>query len=134
MSDGEPKIGRPPFVPSKAQRKRVAIVAGAGMSHEHIALALGISRPTLYKYFEEELTVGAYKCLCEVSEAMFREAKKGNTAAAKVYAQLAPKLAAAPDLTAPELPEGKKAQQKADAITAQAGTSWETLLKPISVQ
>ena len=120
--------GRPPFQPTKAQQRRVSIAAGAGWSHEEIAIALEISRPTLEKYFAQELTVGAYQRRAEVIEAMYRTAKKGNVAAQKAYAALGPHVAAPPLQKDPEKPEGKKAQAQADAVTAQHGTEWADLL------
>lgn len=119
------------FEPTKKQRREVSISAGAGVSHEEMALGLGISRPTLEKHFAYELTTGAYKRRQEVLNAMFRAAKKGNVAAQKAYAAMAPKLAA-PPLPPPDAdkPEGKKAQAQAAAVTAQTGTEWAELLSP----
>jgi hypothetical protein len=102
----------------------VAIAAGAGMSHEEIALGLGISRPTLEKHFERELSIGAYEKRLEVLDAMHRCAKKGNVAAQKAYVALTPAIAAPPQ----EKPKGKKEQAQDDAKTAAAGTAWEELL------
>lgn len=103
------------------------------MTHEEIALGIGISKPTLEKHFEHELSVGAYQRRLEVLEAMFRKAISGNVAAQKAYAAIEPKPAAPPlpaDLPADAKPEGKKAQAQADAVTAAAGTDWEGLLRP----
>lgn len=115
------------FEPTKKQRREVSIAAGAGVSHEEMALGLGISRPTLAKHFAYELTTGAYKRRQEVLNAMFKAAKNGNVAAQKAYAAMTPRVAAPPSLDEPA-PEGKKAQRQADAKTAQVGTDWETLL------
>lgn len=102
------------------------------MSHEEIALALGISRVTLVKHFGHELTVGAYQRRMEVLEAVHRAARKGNVAAAKAYSQLTPRIAAPPETPVDDAPKGKKAQAQADAGTAQVGTEWESLLRPPS--
>lgn len=125
------KRGRPEFQASAAQRRRVAVAAGAGMSHEEIALGLGISRPTLEKHFEHELSIGAYQKRLETLDALHKAAKKGNVAAIKAYNSMTPRVAAPPaEPTKPTVakPEGKKAQQQADAIVAQVGTEWEELL------
>jgi hypothetical protein len=111
-------------------RSMVAAAAGGGMSHEDIALALGIARNTLEKHFEAELSVGAFKKRMEVLAAMVRAAKAGNVAAQKAYLQLQPKPAA-PPLQAPApaaKPAGKKQQADADAKTAAVGTEWADLL------
>lgn len=123
------------FKPTAAQRRTVAIVAGAGVSHEEIALGMGISRPTLEKHFAFELTTGAYQKRQEVLKAMYKAAKSGNVAAQKAYAAMSPRAAAPPLPPEPaNAPEGKKAQAQAAAVSAQAGTEWETLLQPGGVQ
>lgn len=111
-------------------RQAVAAAAGGGMSHEEMAIALSISRNTLEKHFEAELSVGAFKKRMEVLQAMHRAAKGGNVAAQKAYMQLQPRLSAPPvTTTAPKAePLGKKAQADAAALTAGQGTEWETLL------
>jgi hypothetical protein len=116
-------------------RQRVAVAAGGGMAHEEIALALGIARNTLEKHFEHELTIGAYAKRLEVLEALRRAAKRGNVAAARLYMQVEPRSACPPQMPpAKEYGEtekvGKKAQANAEALTAQNGTDWETLLRP----
>ena len=121
------------FEPTAKQRREVAIAAGAGTSHEEMALGLGISRPTLEKHFAYELTTGAYRKRQDALNAMFKAAKKGNVAAQKAYLSMTP-AAAAPPLPAEPVPEGKKAQRQADAKTAQAGTGWETLLPAAPTQ
>lgn len=99
------------------------------MAHEAIAQALGISRNTLEKHFNHELTTGAFKKRLEALDALHRQAKKGNVAAIKAYtaslpgaiAPTAPKPEKAPKL-------GKKEQQQQEALTAQIGTEWQDLL------
>lgn len=122
------KPGRPAFKPTPVQRRKVSIAAGAGMVHEEIALGLGIARNTLEKYFEQELSVGAYSRRLEVLDAMHRTAVKGNVAAQKAYVALTPALAAPP--TPAEKPKGKKAQAQDDAEGAARGTDWDDLLPP----
>lgn len=111
------------------------------MAHEQIALALGIARNTLEKHFEHELTIGAYAKRMEVVEALRRAAKKGNVAAARLYLQVDPQVAAPPyqdrtekpqsaDDAAAEPKRGKKEQAQVDAGEAHLGTGWEGLLKP----
>lgn len=121
------------FKPTKDQRRSVSIAAGARVSHEEIALGLGITRPTLYKYFDFELTTGAYQRREEVLNAMFESAMKGNVAAQKAYMGLTPRVAAPPP-DRPPAQQGKKEQAQAEAVTAQAGTSWESLLPAVPTQ
>jgi predicted transcriptional regulator len=98
------------------------------MSHEEIAIGLGITRPTLSKHYARELTEGAYQRRLEVYQAMHKAAMKGNVSAQKAYAAMVPALEAPPleDDKAPPL--GKKEQANEDAKTAAHGTDWEDLL------
>lgn len=128
--------GRPAFQPTATMRRRVAVCAGGGMSHETIATALGISIPTLRKHFETELTAGAHDKRMQLVEKLHAAALKGNASAIKAYLSMSPeyivppkpKADAQPPAPAPALPEGKKAQQAAHAVVAQNGTDWEALL------
>lgn len=122
-------MGRPAFEPTEEQREEVAIAAGGGMSHERIALALGIDRGTLEKHFEAELAGGAYRKRLDQVVAMYRAGMKGNVAAQKAYLALEPGLAA-PPAEKPAEPLGKKEQKNKDATTAHVGTSWEDDLAP----
>ncbi|MCR4331216.1 MAG: hypothetical protein NUV34_00705 [Sulfuricaulis sp.] len=128
--------GRPEFEPTTKQRRSVSIAAGAGESHEEIAIGIGIAINTLRKHFALELTRGAYERRQEVIEALFGAAvDKGNAAAAKAYLAMTPQVAAPPlPPDQPVVPEGKKAQANAAAVTAQAGTEWESLLTGQPVQ
>lgn len=122
------KRGRPAFVVTPALKRKVSIAAGGGMRHEDIALGLGISRDTLRKHFEVELSVGANMRRIEVVNALHAAAKRGSSSAAKAYLAIEAAVAAPP----PEKPAaqpGKKEQQQADALTAAVGTDWESLLK-----
>lgn len=129
-------MARPTYKPTAADRRKVAIAAGAGLSHEEIAIGLGIARNTLEKHFEAELSHGAYAKRLEVLMAMHAAAKRGNVAAQKAYTSLPMPRAAATPLPADEAgapktkaaAKGKKEQAHADAIGAQAGTDWQDLL------
>lgn len=126
------KRGRPEYKPTGAVRLKVSIAAGGGMPHEEIAIGLGISRNTLEKHFQHELSVGANERRLEVLEAMHKAATKrgkGNVAAQKAYLAMTP-AAVAPPLPKEPKPEplGKKEQANVDAKTAQEGTAWSELL------
>lgn len=128
--------GRPPFKPTAHQRATVAIAAGAGMTQLEIALGLGITRETLAKHFEAELSTGAHAKRLEVMRALFAAAKKGNVAAAKAYMLLDPASAPPPLPAQPlapkppkEEPLGKKQQANHDAVDAAKDTGWEGILQ-----
>jgi hypothetical protein len=119
------KRGRKPFKPTPALRRKVANGAGSGMSHEEIALGIGIARTTLLKHFRRELSIGAYEKRLEMVDAMHRAGKRGNVAAMKAYLALTPQ-ASAPPVKPAKL--GKKDQAQVDADEAPTGTEWGELL------
>jgi hypothetical protein len=121
-----PKAGRPAHKPTPVTRRKVTNAAAAGMSHEDIAIALGLSRNTLEKHYEKEISTGALGRRMEVIDAMTRTALKGNVSAQKALLAMTPTLAVPP--VAKDEPLGKKAKLNKDAKTAQAGTGWNDLL------
>jgi len=53
--DGSPlKAGPPPYVITEETRIRVRVLAELGFTQDAIAEAIGITRPTLRKYFQDE--------------------------------------------------------------------------------
>lgn len=128
--DEPDKGGRPPFEPTEMQRRQVAIAAGGGMTHEAIAAALGISPPTLRKYFAQELIEMASKRRIEALNKLYRLGMKGNVSALKTYIAAGEAANAAPPAPPEPKPEklGKKELADIDARTAQAGTEWGELL------
>lgn len=109
------------------------------MSEDAIALALGISRPTLAKHFMLELTAGAAVKKMEAVDALFMQAKKGNVAAIKAVLLLgaaiepppqpgAPAGDGAPAAPAPTARLGKKEAQQVAAVGAADGTEWAGIL------
>lgn len=102
------------------------------MVHDDIAMLLGITRPTLVKHFDHELSIGARDKRAEVLEAMFRAAKKGQVAAARVYMEHQVEGAGAlPPVPVRPLKgdrKGKKQEQAEAAVTAANGTEWDKVL------
>jgi hypothetical protein len=131
------KGGRPPHEPTASNRRRVAVLAGAGWSYERLATLLDIDRNTLTKYYLHELTIGAAEKLAEVMEGVYALAKKGNVTAAKFYSQQAqspePTSESLEIVSMPSQAIGVKAQRNEHAKVAQQGTEWQQLL-PSSVQ
>lgn len=120
------KVGRPAHKPTTVTRRKVTNAAACGMSHEEIAIGLGIHRHTLDKYYETELSTGALGRRMEVFDAMVTTAKKGNVSAQKAVLAMTPGAAAPP--VPKDKPLGKKDQANADAKTAADGTDWNDLL------
>lgn len=73
------------FEPTDEQRYSVEIMAGIGIPHDLIALAIGISEPTLRLYFREQLDCGKVRTITRVAESLVRQALAGNTTAAIFY-------------------------------------------------
>jgi hypothetical protein len=121
-------MSRPPYEPTQELREKVSVAAGGGMKKEKIAIALGISLPTLEKYYDAELSCGAYQRRMEVLSAMHGAALKGNVSAQRAYMQLEPELSVPPEeKSAPKL--GKKDAANAEAHTAAAhDPQWRELL------
>lgn len=120
-------------------RRKVAAAKAGGMSEDAIALALGITRPTLAKHFMVELTTGAAVKKMEAMEALFVQVRKGNVAAIKAALLLnvaidpppqpgAPAGEGAPAAPAPAARLGKKEAQQVAAVSAQDGTAWSGIL------
>lgn len=77
--------GRPQFKPTPVQRRKVANAVACGMSEDAIALAIGISRPTLRKHFRVELDTGAAQRRMEAMDALLAKVRKGNVSAIRTY-------------------------------------------------
>lgn len=114
------------------------------MSHEAIAIALGLSRNTLEKHFERELSAGAFAKRFEALQGLHAAAKRGNVSAVKAYLAMPPEfmplpadgaVAPAPQPNTPAIaqPLGKKEAANEAAKTAQHGTGWADIL-PTSLQ
>lgn len=117
------KRGRPAFKPTPRLRRDVTQMRAVGESKATIARAIGIDEDTLNKHFAEELLTGLAKHKREVTDLMFKAARKGNVTAQKA---LDAKIGAAgalddfvgdrkpqPEAKQPKL--GKKEQAIADA-------------------
>lgn len=134
--NADPKMGRPEWAPTKADRQKVAVMRGGGMEIKEIALHFGVTPPTLTKHCKLELSQIAIQKKSEMVEALFKAGKKGNVSAIKRYLELGA------NLVPQSLPEGggdkpdglkpaamgKKEQANADAVGAATGTDWEDLL------
>lgn len=68
--------GRPEFVPTELQRKTVKMAAGFMISHEEIALGLGIGVKTLDKHFRLELDNGRAWVKFLIAKALITNADK----------------------------------------------------------
>jgi transcriptional regulator with XRE-family HTH domain len=143
---GEPWVEPKDRRGRKAHRKnpqvaeKVAVLIATGSTQEEIAAIVGLSVPTLNKYYFKSLSDGAAIIRGVVNLSLVEEAKKGKVAAARLLIdQIEKGDASAPmrrarraaqvQPPAETQPVGKKATAHAAAQTAHEGTEWGSLLK-----
>lgn len=129
MSDNDAKRGpgRPAYEPTEKERRQVKTLAGMGIPDYDIAKVLGVSEPTMRKYFAHELEVGHIEANAQVAQSLFKQAthpEKPNVVAAIFWMKCR-----AGWKEAESAPLGKKEQQEQHARNADKGTGWEGLLQ-----
>jgi hypothetical protein len=75
------KMGRPAYKPTPEMAKKVETLAGLGTHQDDIAIALGVSIPTVAKYYPKELKVGKVKANTAVAQSLYQKAT-GNESSA----------------------------------------------------
>lgn len=119
--------------------EKIGVMRATGAKVEDVAAALGLSEPTLRKYYFRELSGGAQIARRVLVEAMWKKALAGNVSAAKFIRDEFPKGDAEafvnqsrPAQAAPlATPTGKKEAAQLAAQTAGQGTDWgDDLLAP----
>ena len=80
-SDAAPpaRKGRPPFVATDEQRKRVMILAAAGHTQATVADRIGLNVDTLRKHFRAELDEGTDFANAALGEVLYKKAIMGDT-------------------------------------------------------
>ena len=128
------KPGRPEFEPTQRQRDDVKLWASDDWTEDRMAAQLGISRNTLRKHFAEEIQYGADRIRTMVLRDLQRSSAAGRTGASTKLLELTEKAPPPgppkPDVEddSPEVPLGKKAQAKVDALTANNTPGWSGLV------
>ena len=110
-------MGRPPFQPTDEDHEKVRVLKAGAMSQAAIAEALGISEPTLTKYFSQDLEIGAAKVTAEILMARYNSAKAGNVSAQNKLLEMAGAVRAQEGRggkakAPPEQKRGKKEEQQ----------------------
>lgn len=80
----QPGAGRPPFVPTDADRKLVRKLSGLGLPVQQIRMLVrpkGIAVDTLLDHFRVELDEGKADTGWKIANALFTKAMKGDTTA-----------------------------------------------------
>lgn len=80
-----PGEGRPPFVPTTAQRQLVTVWRGTGIAPDDIARQIGISPHTLRKHFPDELDHGLTTLVSKMSAKVVTKALAGDGQMLKFY-------------------------------------------------
>jgi len=70
--------GKPRHEPTKETRRQIEMMVASGIQFELIAAIIGISEPTLRKYYPEELALGKAKANAMVAANIFRQATKDD--------------------------------------------------------
>ena len=79
------KVTKPPHNPDERDLKRVRTMVGMGMTQDEICAVIGVSKPTLHKYYRADLDVGAAEANAAVAQSLFKQAtnaEKPNVVAA----------------------------------------------------
>ena len=76
-----PRLGRPKHSPTDETRVLVRDYLAMGARDEDIALKLGISEPTLNKYYKTELSLGKIEANATIAKTLYKKAKNGDTTA-----------------------------------------------------
>lgn len=71
--------------PTDETRRIVRVLKSAGISSRATAAAIGISEPTLNRYYREDLDLAHEYCNGEVADTLFRMAKSGRHPAATFF-------------------------------------------------
>ena len=79
------KLGRKPYQPTDKDRTQIKIMATAGIQQSIIARVMGITGPTLRKYFKEELETSMHLANAQVAAALFESAVKTKNVTAQIF-------------------------------------------------
>lgn len=71
--------------PTEKDREQVLAMAGYGLPQTDIAVVMGISKPTLIKYYREELDKGIIIANSKVIESLFINATKKYNVTAQIF-------------------------------------------------
>lgn len=126
--------GRPKHRVTGGNRNKVSILRAAGWLQKEIAVALGVSEPTLREYYFAELEHGGILRRAEVLFTMHRlGVVDGQPSILKAFASRLDAGDTLPKATrkrveAPVAPKGKKEQLQEAADGGHEGTVWGSLL------
>jgi len=121
------KMGRKPYEPDERTRAQVKTLAGMGVPDYEIAKVIGLSGPTMRKYYMAELETGHIEANARVAQSLYAQATsktKPSVAAAIFWLKCRAGWREEPGDEA-----GKKATAALLSKVADKGTDWEGLLQ-----
>ncbi|WP_298618631.1 hypothetical protein [uncultured Zoogloea sp.] len=124
--------GRPKHRVTREKRKDVSALRAAGLSRDDIALVLGVSKPTLAKYYFAELNEGVAQERARALLWLRASAEGGNVSAQKAWIRVLADGQGAPAVPReidPDLELGKKEKALRDAKAADQGSAWGELVR-----
>lgn len=74
-------------VPTDDSRKMVRLLSGVGVPQDDICVMIGVSKPTLHKYYRHEIDIGLAEANAKVAQTLFKQATSGNISAAIFWAK-----------------------------------------------
>lgn len=116
------RAGRPPHVPNEQLRSIVKRLAAQGNEWDAIAEAIGLSEPTLRKYYTMDVRAGLRLGKVRNTQRLHQAAEKGNVTA-MIWLDKTRYGVAEP------IEQPKKVLIAEQAQTAQDGSRWEGLLQ-----
>lgn len=116
-------MGRKPHEPNADMARKVKTMAAMGINTTDIGKVIGLSAPTITKYYMQELETGQIEALALVAQSLHRQALKGHVTACIFIL----KCKAGWREDGGEQP-GKKEAQDLLAKVADQGTKWDGLL------
>jgi len=79
--------GQKPHSPSDKDKNLARTLSGLGVPQNDIAILVGVSKPTLLKYYRDDLDLGLAEANAKVAGSLFQQATGGNVAAAIFWAK-----------------------------------------------
>jgi len=75
----------PRHKPTEASRAEVMALAGYGVRQDEIALYIGVTEPTLRKYYKQELKLGKVKANAAVARALYKAGVEDGNITALIF-------------------------------------------------
>ena len=75
-------MARPPHQPTDEYRRIILAMGAYGIPQEDIAKVIGISKPTLIKYYGDDIAIASTKANAKIVERLFKIATTGDSATA----------------------------------------------------